>query len=60
LAGIRWNGEIPGTSWGGGGKLNASTVGTSTKWMVRVLSVICTALSGTFTVQKRPFGKSTD
>ena len=60
FAGIRWNGEIPGTSWGGRGKLNASTVGTSTKWMVRVLSVICTALSGTFTVQKRPFGKSTD
>ena len=60
FAGIRWNGEIPGTSWGGRGKLNASTVGTSTKWMVRVLSVICTALPGTFTVQKRPFGKSTD
>ena len=51
------NGVMPFPFTGAGGKVNASTSGTFSKWMCKVLSVICTALSGTFTIQKRPLGK---
>src|SRR6516162_6540843 len=59
LAGIRVTGEIPFSGGGGrgGGKVNASTTGTSTKCMVSVSPEICTALSGTFTIQNSPFGR---
>src|ERR1700720_1350885 len=50
-------GEIPGTACTGGGNDKASDLGTSTRLTVKVSPLICTALSGTFTIQKRPFGK---
>src|SRR5215469_5172534 len=54
LAGISVTGEIPFSGGGGrgGGNVKASTTGT-----VKVFPAIWTALSGTFTIQNRPFAR---